>query len=440
MNDVIVIGAGMAGLSAALRLVENGLSVTIVEARERVGGRIWTEQVAGCDVELGAEFIHGKPEDVLALLDRYGLKHYELDGDHLVYDGLGSLRTQDEDSAEDESPFGMLEQMTAWSETHPHRDMTFAEWLAQEGVAGGEAAGAIGYVEGFNAADHKVIGVRGLAIQQRAEDATEGDRVLHVEGGYARLTDAIAEDLRSRGVEIMFCFHVQAIEWSAGTVSVVANDGNVLSGRAAVITLPLAVMQQRAVRFEPSIDEIAEACDRLRMGAVARVSLVFKSRWWAERGFPKMSFLFPERRNSNDGTPRFEVFWTTYPNEQPVITAWAGGPAAERFDGLSKEAKARIAVESLARAFGVDAAALQSQLQDARTHSWHDDPLARNAYSYVPAGSSAVMEQLTMPVANTLFFAGEHTEPRGHWSTVHGALRSGVRAARQVVKALGRAK
>lgn len=440
MKDVIVIGAGMAGLSSALRMVESGLSVTVVEGRERVGGRIWTEHVAGCDVELGAEFIHGMPEDTLALLERYGLKHYELDGEMLVYDGKGGIRKQDEDSAADESPFSLLETMTAWSETHPHRDMTFAEWMVQEGVSGGEAAGAIGYVEGFNAADHRVIGVRGLAVQQRAEDAVEGDRLFHVEGGYSRLPEAMEADLRGKGCEFLFGFDVDSIKWPVDVVSVTAHDGRSVEARAAVVALPLGVMQARSVWFSPDIDPYIENFAKLRMGPVVRVSMVFKDRWWARQGHAAMSFLFPQKRNSDDGTPRFEVFWTPHPNEQPMITAWAGGVAASRFDGMAQEAVVRVAVASLARAFGISADEVAAEMVDARTHGWQADRFAEGAYSYVPAGAAGVMEKLSEPADGVLFFAGEHTEPGGDWATVHGAIRSGVRAARQVVKTMERAK
>lgn len=440
MKDVVVVGAGMAGLSAALRLVESGLSVTVVEGRERVGGRIWTEHIAGCDVELGAEFIHGLPEDTLALLERYGLKHYELDGEMLVYDGVGGIQKQDEDSAADDSPFSLLEKMTAWSETHPHSDMTFAEWLEQEGVVGAAAMGASRYVEGFNASDHRVIGVRGLAIQQRAEDAIEGDRVFHVEGGYSRLPEAMAQELTAKGCEFLFGFDIDSIEWPHDVVTVVSHDGRKVEARVAVITLPLPLLQKGGVWFTPDIEPYHEEALKLRMGPVVRVSMVFKDRWWARRGHGKMSFLFPGKRDADDASARFEVFWTPYPNEQPMITAWAGGVAAERFSGMEREAVVRIAVESLARAFGLPAGEIEAQIVDVRTHGWQADSFAGGAYSYVPAGAAEAMDRLTEPADGMLFFAGEHTTSDGNWATVHGALRSGVRAARQVVKTLERAK
>lgn len=437
MSDVVVIGAGMAGLSAALRLSEEGLSVTIVEARERVGGRIFSERVGDCNVEMGAEFIHGLPQETLTLLERYGLKHYELDGEMLVYDGKGNLHQQEEGSAEDESPFGLLEKMSHWAEVHPHRDLSFAEWLAEQNISNGDKAGAIGYVEGFNASDHRVIGVQGLARQQRSEDAIEGDRLFHVEGGYARLPEAMANDLRARGVEILMGFDVQHVQWG-DSVALIAADGRRLQTRAAVVTLPLGVLQKQSVQWSPEISEINALLPKLRMGPVVRVSMVFKRRWWADRGHPRMSFLFPKDRNSNDGTPRFEVFWTPYPNEQPMITAWAGGCAAERFDGMSNAQILGAAIASLERAFGLANESIMDELVNGYCHNWQQDAHALGAYSYVPVGSLELLEKMTAPAGGVLFFAGEHTDTTGHWGTVHGAIRSGVRAARQVVSTLQR--
>lgn len=437
MSDVVVIGAGMAGLSAALRLMEEGLSVTVVEACHRVGGRIFSERIGNCDVEMGAEFVHGLPQETLMLLKRYGLKHYELDGEMLVYDGEGNLHKQDEDSAEDESPFSLLEEMTRWAEVHPHRDVPFAEWLAEQNISEGEKAGAIGYVKGFNAADHRVIGVQGLARQQRAEDAIEGDRLFHVEGGYARLPEALADDLRTRGAKILFGFNVQQVRWG-NDVAVIAADRREVQARAAVVTLPLGVLQKQTVQWSPEISDIDALLPKLRMGPVVRVSLVFKRRWWAERGHARMSFLFPEKRNSKDGTPRFEVFWTPYPNEQPMVTAWTGGPSAKRFDGMTRDAIVDVALRSLERAFGMGVHSLENEFSEAHVHDWQEDKYAFGAYSYVPAGSLEHVEKMTEPVGGVLFFAGEHTDTTGHWGTVHGAIRSGVRAARQVMSTLRR--
>jgi monoamine oxidase len=370
-------------------------------------------------------------------MEESGLDFYELDGLQAVYDSEGGVHAQDEGDAEDEEPSALLERMTEWSEFHPHRDMTFAEYLAQEGVSAEEAAGAIGYVEGFNAADHRVIGVQSLAMQQRAEDEIEGDRVFHIKGGYLAFTRAMEAKARERGAAIYFGHKTTKMIWSHGRVYVLHENGESVEARAAVITLPLGVLQARDVVFEPAPEAILQQADRMRMGHVCRISLVFDGRFWAEqdRDLEKLSFLFPEGRRVHEGA-RFEVFWTPHPSLEPVMTAWVGGPAADAFAKMSAEEVAAIAVRDLAYALGREENEVQQRLRGHAMHDWTSDALARGAYSYVPAGAADASEKMTLPVEETLFFAGEHTDVTGHWGTVHGAIRSGVRAADQVVRAL----
>ncbi len=439
MNEIIIVGAGVAGLSAAVHLAEAGYAVTVLEARHRVGGRIHSVEAGGVVVETGAEFIHGLVQDTFTWLREENLEHYELDGEDLVYGGDGDLHAQQEGDAEDESPLDLLEKMTEWSEMHPHLDMTFAEYLAQEGLNREDAAGAIGYVEGFNAADHRVIGIRSLALQQRAEDASEGDRLFHVRGGYSRLAEAMAAKLIEIGGKIKFGLIVDRIAWSRGAVTIHTSNGREFTGQAAVVTLPLGVLQKKSVAFGPEPAEFLQEAERMRMGDVCRISLVFRTRFWAEieharfHTLEKLSFLFPEKR-SDPRDRAFQVFWTPFPSLDPVVTAWAGGPAATAFAAMDAGQIAEVAVRDLAHALGVPAQAVQQELLSYATHDWTNDPFAQGAYSYVAAGGADASERMTHPVEGTLFFAGEHTDITGHWGTVHGALRSGVRAAKQLIE------
>jgi len=439
MSEIIIVGAGVAGLSAAVHLAEAGYAVTVLEARHRVGGRIHSVEAGGIVVETGAEFVHGLPPDIFTWLREENLEHYELDGEDLVYGDEAGLHPQEEGDAEEESPLDLLEEMTAWSEMHPHIDMTFAEYLAQEGVNPEDAAGAIGYVEGFNAADHRAISIRSLALQQRAEDATEGDRLFHLRGGYSRLAEAMAAKLIDIGGKIKLGVIVDRIAWSRGSVMLHARNDRQFVGRAALVTLPLGLLQKSSVTFDPEPIEFLREAERMRMGDVCRISMVFRTRFWAEiqharfHTLQNLSFLFPEKRRVPEG-PAFEVFWTPFPSLDPVVTAWAGGPAATAFANMDPGQIAEVAVRNLAHALGVPAQAVQQELLGYATHDWTNDPFAHGAYSYVAAGGADASERMTHPVEGTLFFAGEHTDVTGHWGTVHGALRSGVRAAKQLIE------
>ena len=129
------------------------------------------------------------------------------------------------------------------------------------------------------------------------------------------------------------------------------------------------------------------------------------------------------------------TWWTQYPNNEPVLVAWIGGPKADaqRFDDPTN--LLADSLSSLERVFGLTEKSLASELVSWHLHDWCRDPHSRGAYSYVPVGAMNCSKEMTNPVEDTLFFAGEHTDTSGHWGTVHGALRSGLRASQQVLDA-----
>src|SRR6185437_8706347 len=142
----------MAGLTAARSLAEAGRRVTVLEAAPRIGGRIFTMRAGEEIIELGAEFIHGKPPELWSLIKEAGLETYESTGPHLSYED-GRLVSGASEEAEEDARFAVLEKLEAW--TGP--DLTFADYLAQQSFSDELRDGAIGYVEGFNAADHRII-------------------------------------------------------------------------------------------------------------------------------------------------------------------------------------------------------------------------------------------------------------------------------------------
>lgn len=437
MKSIAVVGAGVAGLIAAVRLQEAGCAVTLLEASGRVGGRVRTEVVNGMPVELGAEFIHGNPPDLLALLDELGLSQFQLEGSDVSLGSAGDLHA--DDVGADESPFDVLEQMTSWSEAHPEQDVSFAEFCGMQQLAAEQVTAARGYVEGFNAADAGRISVRSLAIQQRAEDEIEGDAVGHVRGGYQRLPEALAQRLVRAGGMLRLNSRAEVVSWSSGAVALSLTGGETVHANAAVITLPLGVLQAGAVRFHPAPGDILQHAARMAMGHVCRINLVFRRRWWAELAHPEsealqsLSFLLAEGPQQ---AGHFRVFWTGFPSLDPVLTAWSGGPAADSFSRMDDHAIAHAACADLAAIFGLQQEQVLDELASHHRHDWTADPLYCGAYSWVPVGGVDASQQMTAPVAGTLFFAGEHTDTTGHWGTVHGALRSGARAAQQLLAGL----
>ena len=444
--DTVVIGAGVAGLAAARILATAGQRVAIVEARDRIGGRICTRRVAAArgilPIELGAEFIHGLPAETWALIKEAGLATYELQGSQLSFIG-NQLRKNDESHP---AAMDVLEGMTRWAQAHPEIDMSFAEYLTHTGIDAVDAEVAAAYVEGFNAADRAVIGTAALAQQQRAEDEIQGDRLFHVRSGYDQIPHALAGEIERTRTPILLDRHVRQVEWNEGAVSVHAEDSRKLAStlyaKRAVVTLPLGVLQTGAMRFDPEPASFMAHARRMRMGAVVRATLVFSSRFWRDDDLPiarsdladdlkQLSFLFTSQL-----TPA--TWWTAMPEDSPIITGWVGGPKAENLQrglraGGDSEMLLAAWLRTLSMAFGMTEHALTRRLTSWHAHDWSADQYARGAYSYVPAHALDAPDQMAVPVAGTLYFAGEHTDTSGQWGTVHGALRSGMRAARQVL-------
>ena len=429
--DVVVLGAGMAGLAAARALAERGVRVLVLEAQQRVGGRILSQRAEGGGVvELGAEFVHGRPPELWALIHESGVKTVEREG-IMLREGFGG-GLESGDGADDEEPmFAPLERL----EDFAGEDLPFWDWLKTSGLPESERPALLAYVEGFNAADARRISVKSLGAQQKAEDAIGSDS-SHVVGGYAQLTDYLARRVAELGGETRLGCEVLGVRWSDDEICVETTQGDISTARC-IVALPLGVLQrvnkEHGLWMEPEPAAIAHA-QRLAMGDAERFTMVFRERWWTsapvldEATLNSMGFVFTPQRMP-------PVWWTAHPEPErlPALTGWAGGPKAKSFRGRSAEDLGAAGCVVLAEIFGVAESLVRDALVATYRHDWAEDVHTRGAYSYVPAGAIDASAAMTQPECGRIFFAGEHTDVTGHWGTVHAALRSGLRAAEQVM-------
>lgn len=410
MIDAVVLGAGAAGLRAGAELLRKRVSVLVLEGRDRVGGRVHSvdDRVLGRVVELGAEFVHGP----LGELKHAHLELDELDGRQMVLvDGL----LRDETRA-----FRSVLRKLA----HARGPGTAQSWLATAELSRVERELARNYIEGFFAAPAAFVGIEGVANDQ-------GMRTRRVLGGYDRAFEAEVDSLR-KARALRLGFGIERVRWRAGHVEV---HGRTLTGREerveaarAIVALPVSVLSARdGVKLDPPIRRKRDALAWVRTGAVVKALLRFREPFWLTRALRKADLF------QAPGAP-LPTWWRASPRELPLLTGWAGGPAAER---LPRQDRLLAALESLSRIFGKPRAELDSLLDGARIVDWTEDPFARGAYAYDLAGAPAdLAEQLAAPVEDTLFFAGEATSTTGRGGTVDGALETGRRAARELLRTI----
>src|SRR2546423_437497 len=435
--DVAIVGAGVAGLAAMRVLTDAGLRVCVLEARDRIGGRIYTlhDDRVPHAIELGAEFVHGSAEGLVELANEARLAAFTIEGDHWRPRG------------------GRLTHADFWGEMHKvmrylpkdGEDESFADFL--ERSPGGPGAGAARtltrqFVEGFHAAEPEKISAKALAEGGAPSEDREEQRLMRFPSGYNGVAEWLERGLNEQIVTETF---VETIEWGPGNVrlSAVRRDEElIVRARATIVTLPLGVLlaptwESGAISFRPSPPVLEKMRSKLTMGSVQKVVILFRERWWTAKlkllpddaSLDNMSFVHGD-------TEDYATWWTLHPAHLPVMIGWAGGPSAQRLAGKPYEEKRDRALGALAKNLGVTRRRIESQVVEMWTHDWDNDVYARGAYSYPLVGGGNAPAQFARGIEGTLWFAGEAADAEGRNGTVNGAIGSGRAAANAVRKAL----
>ncbi len=418
-ETIIVIGAGAAGLIAARELARAGKKVTILEARDRCGGRIHPLPSGefGYPAEGGAEFVHGEAPVTRRLLREAGLATLRIQGARWNVEN-GVLSRDD------------------WSDPHADRlhkalmelrsDMTVVQFLRQH-FAGAEYAelrrSILGMVEGYDAADPQ----RASVLALRDEWMERGDSPQgRIAGGYHALVDYLVSECRKSGVTIRLGSAVTAIEASGEGAVVHCADGDADVCDAVILTVPIPLLKE--IELPAPEREKAEAAATIGFGNVIKIVLRFDNRWWLERQneLADLTFLF------SDAT--IPVWWTQHPADVPVLTGWRGGPKTDAMAHFDEQGLIETGIASLAGAFGLDPAPLMGKLAAARAIDWSKDPFARGAYSYATVETREAQSALSKADGRPILFSGEALYRGRDMGTVEAALASGLATARTILE------
>jgi monoamine oxidase len=428
-TDTIIIGGGVAGLAVAGELIRAGQNVLLLEARDRLGGRILTHCEPGLDgpVELGAEFVHGKPPQLFDLIDAAGLDVVEGADRRLISDH-GGLRPLENfwdiiEAVDSQIPAGL--------------DSSYEQFLPTASATAFQKQISKSYVEGFNAARADLISTAALKFEEGASEKIEATKQFRITRGYASIVERLARPLPPEAIRTG-CV-VRAVRCRKGHVEIAATAGGEslhFSAARAVVTLPLGVLRASidgepdAITFDPPLTSKREPISHLEVGHVVKTVMQFREKFWEDPdvGGRCAPFGFALCLEAE-----FPTWWTQAPTPSNLITGWAGGPAADKLIGRDRKQLRAAAFASLSQTFHIDIDRLRSLFVRDHFHDWARDPFALGAYTYPKIGGLRAAKILGEPIDDTLFFAGEATDTTGFNGTVHGALASGSRAAREIL-------
>jgi len=421
--EVIIIGAGAAGLMAAKTLSENKISVCVLEARNRIGGRVNTINKQGFSkpVEQGAEFIHGKLPLTIGLLKKAGIEYYKVGGEMLQIKNGQFIERED---------FIEHSNLLIKKLKKLDHDLTVAEFL-KKNFADDKyremAQGLRQYIEGYDAAD--VNNASALAFKEDWEKEEDGQ--YRINEGYSALLEHIKNDCLQNGCDIHFLKIVKEIRWAPQNVEVITDEKNSFIAKKVIITIPIVLLAEEglaSISFKPALEETTKAARQIGYGNAIKIILEFNHAFWETEKEGKAKgifFIFSQEK--------IPAWWSQLPDKTLILTGWLAGPKSNELSNETDEVILQEALQSLANMFAIEVKFLRQLLKASWVYNWFADPFSKGGYSYKSVTTESAKKILTQPVSDTLFFAGEALS-KDYYGTVEAAFQSGKEAAERILK------
>jgi monoamine oxidase len=422
--NIIIIGAGIAGLAAARQLKSSGFQVTVLEARNRLGGRIYTDRNLGVPIDLGASWIHGINGNPIAKLARdFNIKTQKTDYDNIYVYGSNGKQLTEQQIDSSESLFETIMQQAKAVAEKLDKDISVAEAvkrvLVKEKLTPAQQNN-LRWQLNSNIVIETGTDLDKLSIWEWDEDEAFGGDDYLFPGGYDRIIQNLAQ-----GIDVKLQQTVRSIDYGNRGVSVTTDKGN-FQADVALITLPLGVLKSRNISFSPTLPQNKQsAIERLNVGVLNKVALKFPKVFWQQNN-DLLGYASSQAKDFSEF-----LNWRRYTNA-PVLIALTGGSFARSLEGISETEVGEKVMQLLRKLYGNSIPNPEVVLRT----NWGADPFAFGAYSTVPVGSKKSDRSiLAEPVAKRLFFAGEATS-KEYPATVHGAFLSGIREGDRISKQL----
>lgn len=423
LYDVIIVGAGAAGLATGRTLHDAGRSILMLEARDRIGGRIHTNyDFAAIPIEFGAEFIHGNHAVTVDLVKSAGLQPLPVVrmGNLHWSDGVNpALPLVQLPDPLRQTLTGLLQDYEQLPNVNLPQDVSLADYLRGRGWTGEALAAADVLLAQTCCANIETLSCYDLIREMMVDTAGHGES--RIREGYGRLLDWYRADY-----SIHFNALVQEIQWGDGDVRVISN-GQVYRAKTCIITIPVSLLQNGLIRFTPALPpEKIWAIHAFRMEAATKLIYRFRERLWDEH----LTFMAHAGLTARWWTPSYGR------DEDAIIACYVTAERAQKMDVMDEAAALDRGLQELSTLIGIPSNKLQQAVLASKRVAWAADPLALGGYAHVPPGMSACRPLLARPEGNWLFFAGEATAYNTNPQTVHGAIESGWRAARECLTIL----